>query len=191
MNGSRCHVLKKLCPPILAILVFLSGCVTQAPSPLARTEANDLFHFTQFVEWPADSFADPNAPLVIGVLGGNPFGIELDKAIGRRRINGHPVVLRQLTPLSNLKRYQVVFIDHSVAFRLPLIFYSATGGHTLTVSDAPGFVKAGGMIGFFTENDKVRFEINRTAVENAGLKINSELWMMAGHPTGGGAEKRH
>jgi len=170
----------------LAVLmgITLAGCVTQPPSPAARVEANDLFHFTEFIEWPEADFSGPQAPVVIGLLGGNPFGDDLRKAVAGRRVNGHPVVLRRLTPLSDLKTCQIVFINRTVAFRLPLIFYSAAGGHTLTVSNAKNFVNAGGMIGFFDENGKVRFDINRQAVENAGLKMNSQLLIMAKHPQG-------
>jgi len=189
MIGARIPVRKWSSRKISAGLAIagclaLGGCVTPPPSVEHHAEANYLFHFTEFVEWPKASLPDPQAPLVIGILGGNPFGDQLSQAGAAHRVNGHPIVIRRLTPLSDLKTCQIVFINRSVAFRLPLILYSLSGGHTLTVSDAPGFASAGGMIQFFVEDGKVRFGINRQAVDNAGLKMNSQLLILAKHPPG-------
>jgi len=189
MTGARGNVFRSFTMTGRIAFIFLAGialngCVTHPTTAEKRAEANYLLHFTQFVEWPETTFPDPHTPLVIGILGQNPFGNELARMTDSYRINGHPVVIRHLTPLSNLRHYPVVFIDRSAAFRLPLIFYSLDGGNTLTVSDAPGFTDAGGMIEFFIEDGKVRFDINRRAVDNVGLKMNSQLLIMAKHPPG-------
>ena len=197
MISDHRHAFKKAGAAHALMLVVLlcvtgNGCKTLPPTAEDRAEAAYLFRFSEFVEWPQKSFPTPQSPLVIGVLGGNPFGDELNRLAAGRNVNGHPVVIRRLTPLSDLKNCHIVFVNRSVQFRLPLIFYSAAGGNVLLVSDAPGFVQAGGMVGFFRENGKIRFEINRPAMENAGLKINSQLLIMAKHPQGGaGAAKPH
>jgi hypothetical protein len=49
----------------------------------------------------------------------------------------------------------------------------------LTVGEGTSFTRAGGMIAFVIENRRVRFEINRTAAENAGLKLSSKLLTVA------------
>jgi len=188
MNGA-CYVFRSVVNAagaffLFFLLVALNGCVTSPPTPENRARAAYLFHFTEFVEWPASSFSGPHAPLVIGLLGKNPFGTEMDRLARGHTVNGHPVVVKRLTPLSDLKTCHMVYIDQSVQWRLPLIFYSAAGGATLTVSDAPNFVEKGGMIGFFKENDRWRFDINHQAVNNAGLKMNSQLLIMAKHPQG-------
>lgn len=168
---------------MLAAIAGLTGCATDSKNVSARNrdEATFLFHFTEFVEWPPAAFSDAKSPMVIGILGGNPFGDTLEKAVKNQKINGHPVTIRRMTPFSNLKQCHVLFVNSSVKSRLPLIFDSLAGGHTLTVSDADNFLAAGGMIQFTADNDKVRFEISREAAEKAGLKMNSQLLMMAKH----------
>ena len=49
----------------------------------------------------------------------------------------------------------------------------------LTVGTAPGFARAGGLIGFTSVNGRVRFEINPQAAARAGLKINAQLLKLA------------
>jgi hypothetical protein len=53
------------------------------------------------------------------------------------------------------------------------------GASVLTVGDCKGFAEQGGMINFVLENDRVQFEVNRKAAEQAGLKISSKLLSVA------------
>jgi len=41
--------------------------------PDYRVKAAFMYNFGKFVDWPDAAFASTNAPLVIGVLGGDPF----------------------------------------------------------------------------------------------------------------------
>src|SRR5580658_5372937 len=55
-----------------------------------------LYNFAQFVQWPADTFANASAPLRICVVGENPFSGEIEQGLRGRFVAGHPVELRQL-----------------------------------------------------------------------------------------------
>ena len=49
----------------------------------------------------------------------------------------------------------------------------------LTVGDCHGFVAAGGMVDFVTENNRLRFEIAPNRAEQVGLKISAKLLALA------------
>jgi hypothetical protein len=53
------------------------------------------------------------------------------------------------------------------------------GAPVLVVSDEAHFASRGGMIGFFRDADRVRFEVNPAAAEAAGLRISSRLLGLA------------
>ena len=75
------------------------------------------------------------------------------------------------------KSCQVVFVgrpEKDVRKFLP-----AWGPEYLTVGEGESFVRDGGMIAFVLENRRVRFDINQTAAENAGLKLSSRLLSVA------------
>lgn len=62
-----------------------------------QIKAAYLYNFAKFVEWPAQSFTNAEAPLVIGVWGENPFGGELEAIAQKHQINGRPIVIRYVT----------------------------------------------------------------------------------------------
>src|SRR5436190_4645336 len=77
-----------------------------------------LFNFTQFVEWPREAFADPNAPIIIGVLGTDPFGGYLDETVQGEKINGRPLEIRRYRNVAEIGVCHVLFISQSETPRL-------------------------------------------------------------------------
>jgi YfiR/HmsC-like len=73
----------------------------------------------------------------------------------------------------------ILFIASSEKARLKQIFEGLGGSDALTVGDTKGFVEQGGMINFVLEHDRMQFEVNRKAAEQAGLKISSKLLIVA------------
>src|SRR4051794_4694299 len=68
-----------------------------------QVKAAFLFNFTKFVEWPPDRFADSETPIVIAVLGRNPFGDELENLVRNRLVNGRRIVIRLLASVEDVK----------------------------------------------------------------------------------------
>lgn len=134
-----------------------------------------LFHFTQFVDWPPTAFADADSPLVIGILGDDPFGPYLDDAIRGERVNGRPIVVQRYRKLADVKTCQVVFISQSESDRLGQIVNGLRGHAILTVSDIDDFAKHGGMIQFITSKNKIHLGINVDAAKAANVTISSKL----------------
>src|ERR1700721_2428538 len=61
------------------MLCVRAACGAEAPTEY-QVKAVFVYNFSHFVEWPAQAFAAANAPFVIGILGGDPFGANLDGA---------------------------------------------------------------------------------------------------------------
>src|SRR6267142_1451932 len=84
---------------VLATLIspVQSGLANSAAgtSPEYQVKAVFLFNFAQFVEWPPQSFEDPAAPFVIGVLGTDPFGSALEGAVRGEILNGRSFVIER------------------------------------------------------------------------------------------------
>ena len=163
-------------------LAFLTVAVMVQPSVQAQPVAREsqikavfLYNFVRFVDWPPSAFPDTQAPMVIGVLGEDPFGAALDDAIRGESVNGRPLEVRHFRRIEDLGDCQVLFISRSEATRLAPILTSLKGRSVLTVSDAEDFTNRGGMIRFVTENNKVRLKINIDAAKAAELTISSKL----------------
>ncbi len=134
-----------------------------------------LFNFVQFVEWPDDAFADANTPIAIGILGDDPFGPSLDEVIQGENVKGRPLTVLRARRLADLSDCHLIFVSRSESRRLDDVLSQLANRPILTVSELEGFARRGGIIAFFSDGKKVRFEINPASARRVELKISSEL----------------
>ena len=144
-----------------------------------QLKAASLYKLTKYINWPATNFASANAPIVIGIVGDDPFGKTLDILVKDEIVNDRPLVVRRLNPADNLQSCQMLFICRNEKDQLPALLQKLKGGHVLTVGDDSGFLDQGGMVNLVLVQEKVKMEINVTAAEEAGLQISSKLLKLA------------
>ncbi len=181
--GSRSIGASGLFPPLLVIAALLAGsdprARAQAPPTEYEIKAAFLYNFAKFVDWPVDKFADPQAPVVLGIVGDDPFGAALDAMVLGKSVNGRAFQVKRLKPGPDLRSCHIVFVPASGKKHLPEILASLRGSSVLTVGETDWFVRSGGAVNFLLEDNKVRFEINVDAVARARLKISSKLLALA------------
>jgi hypothetical protein len=158
---------------ILALLISMA--VRAAAPDEYQVEAVFLLHFTQFVEWPAQAFADPHTPFVIGVLGRDPFGSALDDVVRGESVNGRPLVVKRFAAAENLSPCQILFIDRSAVKDADQVIGALVHSGTLTVSNVEVPAPADVIIRFLNEDRRIRLRINVDYARNAGLTISSKL----------------
>ncbi|MGA2076451.1 MAG: YfiR family protein, partial [Terriglobia bacterium] len=144
-----------------------------------RVKLAFLYNFAQFVEWPADAFRDPAAPLTICVAGQDPFEGEIGQGLRGRTAGGHLVEIRKLKRDENPRGCHMIFVragDRKLAGRL---LADLRGSSTLTVGETKGFADLGGVINLVVEENKLRFEINLGAARQTRLKLSSKLLALA------------
>lgn len=175
----RCSRLFLLWLCLMTLLCSTKGTQAQVPKEY-QVKAVFLFRLAQFVTWPTNRFSDTNSPVVIGVLGTNPFGEALPLAVRGETAQNRPIEIRELRRDEEAQRCHIVFISRSEASRAEQITGSLAGDSVLTVSDMEDFViRKGGMVRFLTERNKVNLRINADAAKAAGLVLNSRLLRMA------------
>jgi len=139
-----------------------------------------LYHFTQFVEWPAASFPRPDSPMVIGVLGRDPFGHALDILATQPAENGRRIVIVRLRNLDAARNCHILFVSESEQDRLPEIIAALRNLPVLTVGDFEGFATGGGIVRFMkTPDDRIRLRINLDSVRASGLNMSAKLLRIA------------
>ena len=155
--------------------LLLSGTLQAAAPTEYQLKAVFLFNFAQFVDWPQESFPEAQMPLVIGVLGEDPFGTYLDEIVSGETVNNHQLEIQRYRRVNEMKTCHILFISQSESKRLEQIVAALKGRSILTVSDSDGFTRYGGMIRFVTEKNKLRLRINLEAATAANLTISSKL----------------
>jgi YfiR/HmsC-like len=167
---------------VCAVMVFAIAGATRGqaqtlPMPEYQQKAAFLFNFAQFVTWPAQESS--HAPLVIGILGDDPFGSYLDETVRGQKVNNRALAIQRFRRSTELRNCNILFISQSERYRAAEIVSSLKGRSILTVSDMDGFADSGGMIQFLTEQNKIRVRINLNAVKAANLKVSSKLLSVA------------
>lgn len=170
----RCRMARWLLG-LLAVCVLAGPVRAEAPSAEYQVKAVFLFNFAQFVDWPATAFPDPQAPIVIAVLGKDPFGAYLDNLVRDEHIGARPLLIRRCSRPEELAGAHLVFISRSESRELETILAKLKGQPLLTVGDADIFTRAGGMVRFVTEGGKIRLRINVEAAKASHLAISSKV----------------
>jgi len=172
----------KIAAGIALVAMLISGV---APSfargetaPEYTVKAAFLYSFAKFVEWPAGAFPGPTSPIVIWVLGKDPFGDALGSLKGKTA-NGRPIVVRCAANLGELERCHLLFVSASEKANLQKILLITKGWSILTVGDMNGFAQDGGIINMVKEESRVGIEINLEAAQRSRLEISSKLLALA------------
>jgi YfiR/HmsC-like len=165
---------------VLGLLLFHVALNAHATATrMEQIEAAFVYNFTKFIEWPPQSFANVNAPIVIGVLGDSPMAAALEEVVHDRKVNGHPIVVRMIHSVADARSAHVLFVSVT---EIPMWTQVQAAMETLpivTIGESPSFGKSGGTINFVPQDDKVRFEINMSAAERSGVKISAQLQKLA------------
>ncbi len=167
-------------------LNWTSTAAAQAVDPPDASEylikAGFIYNFAKFVEWPATAFSQPDSPIMIGVLGTDPFGSVLDRLVEDKKIGPRGFVVKRYKwgkDLKDLKECKILFVSASEKAHIDEIVQAVKGLPILMVGETPGFAERGGIIRFTLEDNRVRFEINVDAAHQADLNISSRLLTLA------------
>lgn len=179
------HISNCLLGCLLGILTLVVSTIPASVSKAADAEAATaeyvlkagfIYNFTQFIEWPEEAaFSKSNNRFFLCVAGEDPFGTILNQVAQKRRVKGRTLVIKRNVSGRAMRECHILFVSKSAAPRLAQILKQMDGLPTLIVGDTPGFAQRGTGINFVVRNNKIRFEINRRAIERTGLKISSEL----------------
>jgi hypothetical protein len=168
---------------VTACCLFLIGSARALPENEESVEypvkLAFLYNFTKFVEWPRDSFRSPSAPLVICIVGNDPFSPNIESELRTRTVGGHPIEVRTLKPGDILNVCQLAFVPVTAEDQATKIVKALKGSSTLTVGEADGFAALGGIINLTVEGNKLHFEVNLLAADRAGLKISANMLALA------------
>ena len=157
----------------LAIALATSPAQAQGRHVESEVKAAYLYNLAKFVLWPPS--AGRSDQLVVGVIGNDVFGNVLTRVVLGKRVQGREIVVRQLRADEDLRVYDIVFVGALATGHSADILLRVRAAGVLTVGETPDFIREGGHVRFYAENEKVRIQIDAAGAEQAGLKISSQL----------------
>jgi hypothetical protein len=168
----------------LALILFTAG---MAPVLFLRAQDGQreyavkavfLYNFCQFMDWPSGTFSGPRDPIVIGVLGGNPFGSLLNDAVAGEQVRGRSIRVEYYRNASEA-RCNILFVPASeterVARDLPRLHQRGIA----TVGESEAFLDAGGMIALIPMQNRVHLKVNLPIARSSRIELSSKLLRVA------------
>jgi hypothetical protein len=175
----RLRLLITVAMVILQSLGFEAHAQESSVSSEYLIKAGFIYNFANLVQWPSNAFTQPDSPIVIGILGEDPFGTVLDRVLAGKKVNGRIFLVKRLKSVPDLKECHIVFVSSSEMAHLAEAIHLVKGMPILTIGEIPGFARRGGIINLFLEDNKVHFEVNVEAAKEADLNISSRLLALA------------
>jgi len=155
------------------------ACFAQPKAaPEYQLKAAFLYNLLQFIEWPQEAFKDADSPITICVYDDRASGNAFD-SYRNEKIRGRKLVFKKFNELQRSLECHVMFVNTQDRKIMNTIIAKAGSKTILTVGESDDFARMGGIINFFTADNKLRFEINPDAAKKAGLKVSSEILKVA------------
>lgn len=163
---------------IVFIFCFTLPGQGAAPTSEAKLKAAYLYNFAKFIQWPEESFAGEQTPLVIGVLGKITFQEELPP-LTEKTVRARPIVIRHFATVEEVRNCHLLYIGSSLSESIGTLLGRLRSQSVVTVSDGKKFAAGGGIIQFVTRRDRLRFVVNLTSAQENNIKIHSQLLSLA------------
>ncbi|MEM7308098.1 MAG: YfiR family protein [Planctomycetota bacterium] len=172
----------------LAAAVTLGAAALAAPQPRAAAERDQkeyqlkaayLYNFANFVEWPAARFEKANSPIVIGVVGEDPFGPILERTFRDKKVGKRGFEFRRFKSVKELAPCHMLFVSRSEKRDFAAIVEHCRPRSILTVTDGDGFMGRGAVINFFIEKKIIRFEVQTDEAKRFKLSVSAKLLQLA------------
>ena len=174
---------------MLSLLMGLAGGEELHTRNPHEVMANYLRVLPAYVEWPTNTFASPDEPWRIGILGTDPFGELLEKTLRDRQVAGRGFEIWHATELANLPKCEIIFIAGKDADDIKEILRALDSRPVLTVSEHDNFLTLGGIIEL-QARDTVRMAINLDHAQAAHLKIPRKMLEVASEVIENGGRRK-
>jgi len=171
----------RIAAAVVGLVLASTPLAAQAPDESLEygVKAAYLLNFSRYVQWPEDTTVSAPAPLVICIHGSNPFGDQLERTVRGRTSGGRPIAVRHTESIAEARACQVVFMSQAEWRRRPDVLAALARHGVLTVGETAAFAEGGGIISFVIEHQVVRFTVNLSAAEKAGLRLSSRMLAIA------------
>jgi hypothetical protein len=165
---------------VSAALLLCATLCSAYPSASAEPERADLLkagylpNFVKFVDWPADT-------LTLCFIGAPEVRHSIEENLGNKRAGARRLAVRELGGRASAAGCNVLYIDSAAGTRENVVARGVAlpDPGVLTVGDSPDFVRHGGVIGLFTQNNRLKFNVNVGNARREGLKVSRALLQLA------------
>lgn len=159
---------------IVAVLALAQSARAGDQSAEYAVKAAFLANFVKFIDWPQASLTGNT--VVVGVIGRDPFGRQLDELMSKAG-DARKIVVKRVD-WNTASSVNMVFVPASEQVNQDAVA-KLVSKRIVVVGESPGFAAKGGVIGFVLSSGRIGFEINVGSARNAGVTLSSRLLQLA------------
>ena len=163
---------------LIASFVATGGArIVAGQSPLtdAQAKAGFLYNCAMFIDWPDG--AVHGGEIIVGVAGDDAV-VALIADMQGRKVNGRVLRVKAVRPNDDPHDLQILFLGDDVR-AFAAILARVGDAPILTIGEQDDFTSKGGVVRLYTEQERLRFEINMTRAEKAGLRVSAKMLGLA------------
>jgi hypothetical protein len=157
-------------------LVLIISAFASAQDVNYKLHAGLLYHFTKHIEWP---MSKQSGDFVIGVLGNANLTDAVEEMAKNRTVGNQKIVVIQVKTPDDANKCNIVYIQKLQNSQFNAVFAKAKPNHLLLITESEDGGKRGAGINFITIDEKLKFELNKSSLDDAGLKVSNELVKLA------------
>ena len=172
MSGRRSTIRRFL---VLATLLFGARVEAQLPMAESQVKAMFVYNFLKFVEWPVGASVNATDPFVVLIIGEGATADATERFLESKTIGERPLVVRRTQWDQSLAGVRAAFVVEQDPKKLHRILGAAAAAGVLTIGEGESFTTRGGVIALLVEDRKVRFDVDTSAAQTAGLRVSSKL----------------
>lgn len=165
-----------------ALLLPALAAEKSAPVPMeapsSSVKASLLANFAKYTTWPDNTFATPETPVIIGVLGPRAF-IEIIEQTAQKTHGARRIEVRAISTVDEAMQCQLVYITEEERKNEAAWFTAMKGKPIVTVGESGQTIRRGGQLEFAIEKDRLKFDASWPAMEAAGVKFKSDMLKFA------------
>jgi hypothetical protein len=161
---------------MLAMLLSTPSAALADDNLEYAVKAAYLTKFIPFIGWPDTALA-AQPGFTICVVGPDPFGAALDRAVAGQKIGDRPLVVRRMAAPDPDASCPILFLGAGDAATASDTLAALKDKPVVTVTDST--LAAHGIISFVLADNHVRFDIDDAAAAHSGITVSSKLLELA------------
>lgn len=144
----------------------------------SQIRAAMLFNLTNFVDWPAAKMGDVQMPFVVGYVGGDAVGVELNNLLRGKQVQGKSISLQHVINAAQVTQCHILYVANSGRKQYKEMAPELSRYAVLIVSERQ-LGDSGIVIGLPLVDSSIEIQVDLKMAQNNGLTISSKLLRIA------------
>jgi len=160
---------------IFLLFIIISFSFSKMSEQVLKKQVVYFEKLAYFIKWPKEK-SNIN-PLIIGIIGDNPYKDYLNIAYANRDDDKRKVIIKKITTLDEISKCHMLYIGELKSFTLKEIIDASYG--VFLISHTAGFGEKGVHLNYYIQGDKLKFEINPYSSIRNSIRVNAKLIKLA------------